>query len=148
MKSKKLYLDVCCFNRPFDDQTQILIWLETKAKLHIQSQIKEGVFDLVWSYMIDYENDFNPFSANKESVSRWRFLASDHVKESAIILELAREIQSKGLKTKDSLHLACATSAKCDFFLTTDKRILNKKLTIIQTINPMDFVQLVENDKC
>ena len=37
----KIYLDNCCFNRPFDDQTQIKIHLETQAKLYIQAKIQE-----------------------------------------------------------------------------------------------------------
>jgi hypothetical protein len=31
MKKKKLYLDVCCYNRPFDDQTVDAIRLEAEA---------------------------------------------------------------------------------------------------------------------
>lgn len=52
----KIYLDNCCYNRPFDDQSQLKIHLETQAKLYIQAKIKEGVYDLVWSYILDYEN--------------------------------------------------------------------------------------------
>ena len=51
----KIYLDNCCYNRPFDDQTQMKIHLETQAKLYIQAKIKEGAYDLVWSYILDYE---------------------------------------------------------------------------------------------
>lgn len=50
----KLYLDNCCFNRPFDNQTQIRIRLETEAKLKIQEEIRLGNFKLVWSYILDY----------------------------------------------------------------------------------------------
>jgi hypothetical protein len=32
----RLYLDNCAFNRPFDDQNQLKIKLETEAKLFIQ----------------------------------------------------------------------------------------------------------------
>ncbi|MFN0197095.1 MAG: PIN domain protein, partial [Planctomycetaceae bacterium] len=32
----RIYLDNCCFNRPFDDQRQIRVRLETEAKLCIQ----------------------------------------------------------------------------------------------------------------
>jgi hypothetical protein len=32
MRNKLIYLDNCCFNRPFDDQTQIVIYLETISK--------------------------------------------------------------------------------------------------------------------
>ena len=52
----KIYLDNCCYNRPFDDQSQMKIHLETQAKLYIQAKIKEGIYDLVWSYILDYEN--------------------------------------------------------------------------------------------
>ena len=38
---KKLYLDNCCFNRPYDDQTQFIIRIETDAKLKIQDSIKQ-----------------------------------------------------------------------------------------------------------
>ena len=36
----KIYLDNCCYNRPFDDQTYLKISLEAQAKLQIQSDIK------------------------------------------------------------------------------------------------------------
>jgi len=34
-----VYLDNCCYNRPFDDQSQVRIELETKTKLYIQDKI-------------------------------------------------------------------------------------------------------------
>ena len=52
----KIYMDNCCYNRPYDDQTQIRIYLETEAKLYIQEQIRNGEFELVTSYMLEYEN--------------------------------------------------------------------------------------------
>lgn len=52
----KIYLDNCCFNRPFDDQSQIRIRLESEAKLKIQEEIQAGNFKMVWSYIIDHEN--------------------------------------------------------------------------------------------
>jgi len=35
-------MDLCCFNRPFDDQSQPRVYLETEAKLFIQRKIKDG----------------------------------------------------------------------------------------------------------
>ena len=35
----KIYLDNCCFNRPFDEQSWIRIMLETEAKLRIQEEV-------------------------------------------------------------------------------------------------------------
>ena len=39
MSKVKIYLDNCCYNRPYDDQNQLKIELETKAKLYIQDLI-------------------------------------------------------------------------------------------------------------
>ena len=63
----KLYLDNCCFNRPFDDQTQLKIHLESQAKLAVQDMIINGVHSLIWSYMLEYENSQNPFEIRKDS---------------------------------------------------------------------------------
>ena len=41
----KVYLDLCCFNRPFDDQSSLAVYIETQAKLGIQDLI-EGNFSL------------------------------------------------------------------------------------------------------
>jgi len=57
----KIYLDNCCFNRPFDDQKQIRIHLETEAKLYIKEKILLNELELAWSYILDYENHANPF---------------------------------------------------------------------------------------
>lgn len=43
----KIYLDNCCFNRPYDDQTQIRISLETQAKLYIQDLVKKKKLGVV-----------------------------------------------------------------------------------------------------
>ena len=37
----RIYLDNCCFNRPYDNQAQIRISLEAQAKLYIQNLIRQ-----------------------------------------------------------------------------------------------------------
>jgi hypothetical protein len=56
-----LYLDNCMFNRPYDDQSNIKVLLDAEAKLKIQENIRANNYDLVWSYILDYENVKNPF---------------------------------------------------------------------------------------
>ena len=73
----KIYLDNCCYNRPFDDQSQIKIHLEAQAKLYIQAKIREGAYDLVWSYILDYENGKNPYEEKRLAIAPWKkFLLS------------------------------------------------------------------------
>ena len=55
MQKIKVYLDNSAYNRPFDDQNDILIRLESEAKLFIQEQIKDKRIDLVWSSVNDEE---------------------------------------------------------------------------------------------
>ena len=56
----RIYLDNCCFNRPYDDQSQFKIALEAQCKLRIQNRIKAGELTLVASYMLRYECAANP----------------------------------------------------------------------------------------
>jgi hypothetical protein len=49
VRKTKIYLDNCCFNRPYDDQIQPKVILETLAKLYIQERVLKQEIDLVWS---------------------------------------------------------------------------------------------------
>jgi len=45
----RVYPDNCCYNRPFDDQTQLKVRLETEAKLYVQGLMRTGAVEYVWS---------------------------------------------------------------------------------------------------
>jgi hypothetical protein len=141
----KIYLDNCCFNRPFDDQSQLRILLESEAKLRIQENIRSGTFELVWSYILDYENSQNPFQERREQIIKWRSYSNEDIEESKEILDIATMNMKLGIKKMDSLHLACAIKAKTDYFLTTDDGIINKALHIqdIQIVDPIGFIKKV-----
>jgi hypothetical protein len=64
----RVYLDNCSFNRPFDDQNQLKIKLETEAKLFIQQGILTGKYELVWSYILEFENNQNQFDDKRNSI--------------------------------------------------------------------------------
>lgn len=68
----RIYLDNCCYNRPYDDLSQFTVGLEAQAKLHIQQKIKDGVYELVTSEMLTYELDDNPFPVRKDTI--WKFI--------------------------------------------------------------------------
>lgn len=140
----KIYLDNCCFNRPFDDQSQLKIHLEAQAKLDVQRRILSGEYILVWSYILEYENDQNPFDVRKEAIIEWKSIAQEYIDESEEILCFAEQLQKKGIKPKDALHLACAVAANCDYFLTTDKKLLNTPIDGIITVNPIEFISRME----
>lgn len=65
----RIYLDNCCYNRPYDDQTQLRISLESQAKLHIQEMIKDGKLELAASYMLTCENSRNRFEVKRAAIT-------------------------------------------------------------------------------
>ena len=140
----KIYLDHCAYNRPFDDQRNIKNQLETSAKLHIQDQIRQGEYDLVWSYMSDFENNNNPNTENRNSIQEWETIAKFKCKSSEKILTLGNKIKQKGIRANDALHIACAAESQCEYFITTDAGLANKNIEGIQIINPIDFVRKME----
>lgn len=139
----RIYLDNCCLNRPFDGQQQSRVRLEAEAKLCIQEHIRSGRFELVWSYMLDFENTANPFEERRTTIHGWRQYATVDIEETAMILQSASLVVGIGLKAKDALHIACAIAGKCKYLVTTDDRILNRRQDIhdITVIDPTAFVR-------
>ena len=102
----RIYLDNCSFNRPFDNQEQVRIRLEAEAKLCLQHYIREGTLELVWSYILDYENNANPFEERKQTIAQWRSLSRSDISETSEIIAMAERLQADGFKSKDALHIA------------------------------------------
>lgn len=139
----RIYLDNYCFNRPFDDQSQIRIRLESEAKLRIQADIVEKKFELVWSYILEAENKANPFEERMNAISDWKNQAVSVIKENKKIVEKAKKLKEIGLRSKDALHISCAISGKCKFFLTTDDKIINKN-NAIKEITIIDLIGFIK----
>ncbi|QAT61980.1 PIN domain protein [Acidilutibacter cellobiosedens] len=136
----KIYLDNCCFNRPFDDQTQLKIYLESQAKLFIQHKIISKEYKLVWSFILEYENGQNPYEIRKDTIIKWKSLASEIIIQNEEIIKFAETLNTMGIKSKDALHVACAAFSNCDYFITTDKKLLNLKIKEVKISSPIDFV--------
>lgn len=145
----RVYLDNCCLNRPYDDQSALRVRIETEVKLDIQRRIRAGEFDLIWSYILTFENANNPHRERRNEIRLWERIASTTIVETPTILAKMRELESKGLKSLDALHISCAISGNCSYFITVDKGIVKKQNVIegIKVINPIDFLELPEVTK-
>lgn len=145
-RPKRIYLDNCCFNRPFDGQAQTRIRLETEAKLWIQEQVAAGEIELAWSYILDYENAANPFEERRTAIGLWRTRAVVDVDESPELLQEARALATLGIESKDALHVAAAVTAGCECFVTTDDMLLKRLsgYTRIVAVDPATFVRNTE----
>jgi predicted nucleic acid-binding protein len=142
-----VYLDNCAYNRPFDDQRQMRIYLESQAKLHIQHLIAKNELVLAYSYMSVYENTGNPHKERRFSIANFfnRALQVVDYDKAEKVETKADVIMGYGIKTKDALHIACAIEAGCDYFITTDDDLPKKYIgNEIAVCNPIDFIKIQE----
>lgn len=145
----RIYLDNCCYNRPYDNQTQIRIRLEAEAKLHIQQMIKEKKLELVTSYMLEYENSKNRSSMKRQAILDFFQQNESYyvgVERSADIEHIAESIMRTGVKEKDAIHVSSALLAKCDFFVSTDDRLLKYQNASIRLVSPCELIRLLEEE--
>ena len=144
----KVYLDACCLNRPFDDQSQPRVRLETEAVSLILGKLSQHEWDWIGSEMLLYEIRQNPDLENRQRVLSFVSLAHQTVELSDKILRRGEELEEFGFDSYDAIHLASAESAKVDVFLTTDDQILkvsNRKKNVLSfTVeNPVKWLEEV-----
>ena len=142
----KIYLDNCCYNRPYDDQSHLTISIEAQAKLQIQALIKAQKLQLASSFILDYENSCNPYTDRKSAITKFLnenvldYVGSD---KSDLIATNAKKIMTTGVKMKDACHIACAELMNCDYLLSTDKRMLKYQSNLTKLLNPIEFLNLI-----
>ena len=122
----RIYLDMCCFNRPYDDQTQPRIRIETEAKVVIQQKIKYAECELLWSSILDFECAKNPFEEHRIAILNWRNIASTVVMADMSVLDRATSLMTYGVCKYDALHVACSIAGEAELFVTTDDRLLKR----------------------
>lgn len=142
----KIYLDACCFNRPFDEQRSDRVILETNAILIIWRRIDNGELELIGSDVLDDEIEQTPIYKKRIKLYELLNKVGKCIKLNNEIIIRGKELEMYKLKPHDALHIASAEYGKADVFLTTDYKILrkfdkNQDLFQIKIINPFDFVK-------
>ena len=144
----RIYLDVCCLNRPFDDHTQDRVRLESEAVLTILSHGQAKNWDLLNSEVIDVEVSKIPDDDKRLKVSILSSMLQQNIVINEDIERRAIEIERLGFKPFDALHIACAEAGKTDVLLTTDdeflkKAIQNKAALGVRVENPVKWLMEV-----
>lgn len=91
----------------------------------------------------------NPFPMRKRAIQRFiRDNMQAYVSEerSETISAMAEEIMKTGIKEKDAYHVASAIYAKCDYFISTDIRLLKYRTDRIRLVTPIDFIMETEDN--
>jgi predicted nucleic acid-binding protein len=141
----KIYLDTSVYNRPFDDQGQTRIRLETEAFLSILEKVISGTIIIIGSSALTYENNHNPFVERRERVSSYFTVVSRFIRLNDSIRKKAMSLKRLGFDPVDALHLAYAEYGGVKYFLTCDDGIIKKankhKGTFkMEVCNPLEFI--------
>ena len=146
----RIYMDVCCFNRPFDDQTQDRIRIESEAVLVILTRCLED-WILIGSEVVDYEISKIPDDERRKKVEVLASISREKVIVNDDVVKRALEFEKMGLKGIDALHLACAERSS-EILLTTDDDFVrkvkeNKDRIRIKVENPVIWLMEVLEDE-
>ena len=144
----RIYLDVCCLNRPFDDQEQDRVRLEAEAVKSVLFHIGMGQWLGVRSDVIDFEID------RISDPDRHLEVASILVGFQEFVLigepehRRGLELERWGFGPTDALHVACGEKARVEVLLTTDDHLLRKanqyaKELAIRVANPLTWLEEV-----
>jgi len=124
----KIYLDVCCLNRPFDDWTQERIRLEGEAILSIMERISAKKWQLVTSEAVTVELEKMRNLEKLENILKLLEFATITINIDSEVDFRSQQLENLGFDLYDSFHIVCAEVAQVDVLLSTDDRLLKNAL--------------------
>ena len=149
----KIYLDNCCYNRPFDDQTQPRVREETDA-------ISAIITRTIASNDIILSSDILLFEVMKiKALDKRRAILSmiNRLTDKTVALNEQINLRkndimcASNIRDMDAAHLACAEFGDAEFFLTTDDKLIKacENLTLkFRVLNPaIYFKEVIENGR-
>lgn len=142
----RIYLDMCCLKREFDDQTQLRVQFETEAIIAVLGWVAEGRASTFRSPAHDLENARNPDPERAAAVGGWLERLNPPLEVPESVVHRTRVLQQAGLKPLDSYHLAWAEEWGAEILLTTDDRLLSfgkarRGELRLQITDPVTFVR-------
>jgi predicted nucleic acid-binding protein len=140
----KVYLDMCALKRPFDDQTQGRILIETTAAIRIMDAATAGVLTLCNSAALLAENRRNPHRQRRERVTALLGAIGSPAPATPGIFRRAEELARRGFRDMDALHLAFAEHLKADYFATVDDVVLARSAKTKLGVKVTDVIDLLK----
>jgi predicted nucleic acid-binding protein len=142
MNKTKLYIDVCCLCRPFDDQRYLRIKLETNALFLILEKIKQSYYQFLYSkvHLLEINAIDNRVEKNELLTLLEKIGVQINPESTVKIKERAEYLCKKGLGIADAAHLSFAESS-AHYVISCDDLYLKKsnKYSTIPLLNPIEF---------
>ena len=140
----RIYLDTCCYNRPFDECVQSKVQMEAIAVKAIVNFCKYFEYDIVGSHAVTEEIKKIRDGKRLKNVQKFYTDAvNKHSNMSDDIDNRVQELKTHGLTGLDHYHLAFAEAAGVNFLLTTDDRFIKKCERLnstVKVVNPLNFL--------
>ena len=99
---------------------------------------------LITSSVVGYENSLHPDPITRSWVQRCALLAKENRFVDAYIKQRAETLEQEALRALDTLHIACAEAASCDYFITCDDRLIRcygHRKRAMRICTPTEFVE-------
>lgn len=145
----RIYLDNCCYNRLFDDRSQIRNYLEREAILIIMQKAFDNELQIIGSNILKVEmSKIRNEDKRNDVEGLYHALVAGSVSATREVGQRAAQIrEASNIRSFDSLHLASAEIG-ADVLLTTDMKFLKNSQrisTMIAVKNPIEFLMEVFN---
>ncbi|MEX2214843.1 MAG: PIN domain-containing protein [Phycisphaeraceae bacterium] len=146
----KIYLDVCCLNRLFDDQQQLRVATEAAAVERLLDLAAAGSLADYSSEMAQVEIERMPDADRRRKVAMLLPDKRRIMPLSPALLDAAEQLQKGGFGLADAVHLAAAAQWKVDAFLSVDDRLLraakrNAGRLPFRVLNPVVLLQELDD---
>jgi len=146
MTNMKIYIDTCCYCRPFDAarQSQRRVDVEAVVIENVVDLCKTAAFAVIGSPAVETE-----IKKIRDDVKRGNVLSfyntavSDEVYFTANVLDRARVLTESGIGKFDAYHVALAEAAGADYLLTADIRLEEAASALnltVKVVNPLTFL--------
>lgn len=134
MSTKQVYLDVCILCRPFDDQQQGRVRLETVALDLILAQVEASTLHLIVSpvHQAEISVIYNA-EMRQQLLMLLDKLGNQPDYDFPTVRQRAEILTDKGMGVADAAHVAFAEAAHADF-ITVDDRLLRQCLRLDVTV--------------
>lgn len=147
----RLYFDCCCYNRPFDDQSQQRIHDESEAILSLMNRCLAVRGTILGSAVLRLEIDGIGDTVKREKVRHLYRAVNEDVGYTSMVRQRAEEIcQHSAIHEMDALHISIAEMGRTDVFLTTDARLIRSCRSIslrVRVMNPVSYLaEVIEYD--
>lgn len=142
----RLYLDCCCYNRPFDELSQERVRLESDAVLAIITRSLLNGDTILGSGTLCLEIAAIRNPEKRAKVADLCQVVTERIAHSDSLELRAKQLQLEGLHVMDSFHVASAEIGQADIFLTVDDRLIKlcrKKQFAVRVMNPLEYIEEV-----